>query len=145
MPAFQIADTPFLLQKRIFSCSQALLILSLHCECVSNLMCCKFDIPEIPKAKHSPAWPSYCPRPAADVLLVCAGMAEGLGSSIESLVGQSHLRDLLLQCCQVCRPSVCNLTTQRSHCLYVTVQHRGCTVCMQPHNTVVTQYMLSAS
>ena len=29
------------------------------------------------------------------------GMAEGLGASIESLVGQSHLRDLLIQCCQV--------------------------------------------
>ena len=27
-------------------------------------------------------------------------MAEGLGSSIESLVGQSHLRELLPQCCQ---------------------------------------------
>ncbi|KAL0043428.1 hypothetical protein WJX79_004487 [Trebouxia sp. C0005] len=37
---------------------------------------------------------------------VIAGMAEGLGSSIESLVGQSHLRELLLQCCQDPFPDV---------------------------------------
>lgn len=37
---------------------------------------------------------------------VIAGMAEGLGSSIESLVGQSHLRQLLLQCCQDTSPDV---------------------------------------
>lgn len=33
-------------------------------------------------------------------------MAEGLGSSIESLVGQSHLRELLPQCCQDPSPDV---------------------------------------
>lgn len=33
-------------------------------------------------------------------------MAEGLGGSIESLVGQSHLRELLPQCCQDPSPDV---------------------------------------
>lgn len=33
-------------------------------------------------------------------------MAEGLGSSIESLVDQSHLRELLPQCCQDPSPDV---------------------------------------
>lgn len=31
----------------------------------------------------------------------CAGMAEGLGASIESLVGRSPMRELLLRCCKV--------------------------------------------
>ena len=33
-------------------------------------------------------------------------MAEGLGPSIESLVGQSPLKELLLQCCQDPSPDV---------------------------------------
>lgn len=38
------------------------------------------------------------------IMMCGVGMAEGLGASIESLVGQSHLRDLLIQCCQVSIP-----------------------------------------
>lgn len=50
------------------------------------------------------------PEPDRDFIIcsldVIAGMAEGLGSSIESLVGQSPLRELLLQCCQDPSPDV---------------------------------------
>ncbi|KAK3000875.1 hypothetical protein RJ639_021105, partial [Escallonia herrerae] len=35
-----------------------------------------------------------------------SGLAEGLGSGIESLVSQSNLRDLLLQCCMNDAPDV---------------------------------------
>ncbi|KAL3146894.1 hypothetical protein ABBQ38_014866 [Trebouxia sp. C0009 RCD-2024] len=50
------------------------------------------------------------PEPERDFIIcsldVIAGMAEGLGSSIESLVDQSHLRELLPQCCQDPSPDV---------------------------------------
>lgn len=60
-------------------------------------------------------------------VVCCAGMAEGLGASIESLVGQSHLRDLLIQCCQVClMPCIGTL----SHALYGCQLLRLCSACV---------------
>jgi hypothetical protein len=39
--------------------------------------------------------------PALCCVVLCSGLTEGLGVSIESLVGRSPLRDIIVACCKV--------------------------------------------
>ncbi|KAJ6821666.1 putative transportin-1 [Iris pallida] len=54
---------------------------------------------QLAKVDHGSAGVQYDKEFIVCSLDLLSGLAEGLGSGIESLVGQSNLRDLLLQCC----------------------------------------------
>ncbi|KAH7437693.1 hypothetical protein KP509_05G084400 [Ceratopteris richardii] len=61
---------------------------------------------EMAKADPGRAGVSYDKEFIVCSLDLLSGLAEGLGSSIESLVGRSNLRELLLQCCNDEAPDV---------------------------------------